>query len=46
MLRRNQAMPEFLADLEQQRRAVSQRIVELPDFRSGSITAIYGTCGN
>jgi hypothetical protein len=38
-------MPESLADLEQQRRAILQRIVELPDFRSGSITATYGTCG-
>ena len=38
-------MPESLADLEQQRRAILQRIMELPDFRSGSITATYGTCG-
>lgn len=38
-------MPESLADLEQQRRAIFQRMVELPDFRSGSITATYGTCG-
>jgi hypothetical protein len=38
-------MPESLADLEQQRHAVLQRIMELPDFRSGSITATYGTCG-
>jgi len=38
-------MPESLADLEQQRRAIFQRMMELPDFRSGSITATYGTCG-
>ena len=38
-------MPESLADLEQQRQAILQRILELPDFRSGSITATYGTCG-
>lgn len=38
-------MPESLADLEQQRHAILQRILELPDFRSGSITATYGTCG-
>jgi hypothetical protein len=38
-------MPESLADLEQQRRAIFQRMLELPDFRSGSITATYGTCG-
>jgi hypothetical protein len=38
-------MPESLADLEQQRRTIFQRMMELPDFRSGSITATYGTCG-
>jgi hypothetical protein len=38
-------MPESLAELEQQRQAILQRILELPDFRSGSITATYGTCG-
>jgi hypothetical protein len=38
-------MPESLADLEQQRQAILQRILELADFRSGSITATYGTCG-
>jgi hypothetical protein len=38
-------MPESLTDLEQQRRAIFQRMMELPDFRSGSITATYGTCG-
>jgi hypothetical protein len=38
-------MAESLADLEQQRRTTFQRMLELPDFRSGSITATYGTCG-
>ena len=38
-------MPESLTELEQQRQAILQRILELPDFRSGSITATYGTCG-
>jgi hypothetical protein len=38
-------MPESLADLEQQRQAILQRIMQLPDFRSGSITVTYGTCG-
>ncbi|MBV9341053.1 MAG: hypothetical protein JO159_09215 [Acidobacteria bacterium] len=38
-------MPESLVDLEQQRQAILQRLLELPDFRSGSITATYGTCG-
>lgn len=38
-------MPESLAELEQHRQAILQRILELPDFRSGSITATYGTCG-
>ena len=38
-------MSESLADLEQQRRAILQRIMHLPHFRSGSITATYGTCG-
>ena len=38
-------MPESLADLEQQRQSILQRILELPDFRTGSITATYGTCG-
>ena len=44
ILERN-PMLESLADLEQQRRALFQRMMELPDFRSGSITATYGTCG-
>ena len=38
-------MPESLADLEQQRQFILQRILQLPDFRTGSITATYGTCG-
>ena len=38
-------MPESLADLEQQRRSIFQQMMELPDFRRGSITATYGTCG-
>ncbi|MGA7631594.1 MAG: DUF6788 family protein [Terriglobales bacterium] len=38
-------MPESLADLEQQRSAVFQQLLQLPDFRSGSITATQGTCG-
>lgn len=38
-------MAESLVDLEQQRHAIFQRMMELPDFRSGSITATYGTCG-
>lgn len=38
-------MPESLADLEQQRRVLFQQMMELPDFRSGSISATYGTCG-
>ena len=38
-------MPEPLDALEQQRSAVLTRILELGDFRSGSITAINGRCG-
>ena len=38
-------MPESLADLEQQRQSILQRILQLPDFRTGSITATYGICG-
>lgn len=38
-------MPESLSDLEQQRRAIFQQMLQLPDFRSGSITATRGTCG-
>ena len=38
-------MSEALVDLEQQRSAIVQQMLRLPDFRSGSITATRGTCG-
>lgn len=38
-------MPESLDALEQQRSAILTQILELGDFRSGSITAINGRCG-
>jgi hypothetical protein len=38
-------MPPSLVDLEQQRSAVLQEMLRLPDFRSGSITTTRGTCG-
>ena len=38
-------MPDSLAGLEQQRSAIVSQILELGDFRSGSITAIQGRCG-
>ena len=38
-------MSDSLADLEQHRTAVLAQIVELEDFRSGSITAINDRCG-
>ena len=38
-------MPDFLNTLEQQRSAILTGIVQLGDFRSGSITAIQGRCG-
>ncbi len=38
-------MPESLGALEQQRAGILSRIVDLGDFRSGSITAISGRCG-
>ena len=38
-------MSDSLADLEQQRTAVLAQIVEVGDFRSGSISAISGRCG-
>lgn len=38
-------MPEPLTTLEQQRSAILARILDLGDFRSGSITAITGQCG-
>jgi hypothetical protein len=38
-------MPESLATLESQRSTIQLQILELGDFRSGSITAINGRCG-
>ena len=38
-------MPESLAALERRRTAVLSRILDLGDFRSGSISAISGRCG-
>jgi hypothetical protein len=38
-------MSDPLAGLEQQRSGILTRILELGDFRSGSITAIQGRCG-
>lgn len=38
-------MSESLVALEQQRSAILSRIVDLGDFRSGSISAISGRCG-
>lgn len=38
-------MSNTLNTLEQQRAALLSRIVDLGDFRSGSITAISGRCG-
>jgi len=38
-------LPDSLAALEQQRSAILTQILELGDFRSGSITAINGRCG-
>ena len=38
-------MPDSLAALEQQRSGILTQILELGDFRSGSITAINGRCG-
>jgi hypothetical protein len=38
-------MSESLVELEQQRSAILQEILRLPDFRSGSITTTRGTCG-
>ena len=39
-------MPDSLVTLEQQRSGILTQILELGDFRSGSITAINGRCGN
>ena len=38
-------MSDSLSALEQQRSDILMRILELGDFRSGSITAIKGRCG-
>ncbi len=38
-------MSQSLAILERQRSAILTQILELGDFRSGSITAISGRCG-
>ncbi len=38
-------MSESLTVLEQQRSAILRRILNLGDFRSGSITSITGRCG-
>lgn len=38
-------MPDSLLALEQRRGAILSRIIDLGDFRSGSITAISGRCG-
>jgi hypothetical protein len=38
-------LPDSLNNLEQQRSAILTRILQLGDFRSGSITAIQGRCG-
>jgi hypothetical protein len=38
-------LPESLSALEQQRSSILTQILELSDFRSGSITAINGRCG-
>jgi hypothetical protein len=38
-------LSQSLVALEQQRSAILSRIVDLGDFRSGSITAISGRCG-
>lgn len=38
-------MPDSLDTLEQQRSSILSQILELGDFRSGSITAINGRCG-
>ena len=38
-------MPDSLAALEHRRSSILMQILELGDFRSGSITAINGRCG-
>jgi hypothetical protein len=38
-------LPDSLSTLEQQRADILMRILQLGDFRSGSISAIKGRCG-
>ena len=38
-------LPDSLASLEQHRSSILTQILEVGDFRSGSITAINGRCG-
>lgn len=38
-------LSDSLATLEQQRSSILMQILELGDFRSGSITSIHGRCG-
>ncbi len=38
-------MPETLVELEQHRTSVLSQILQLGDFRSGSVTPISGRCG-
>ena len=38
-------MPDTLAGLEQQRSGILSQILDLGDFRNGSITPIQGRCG-
>ena len=38
-------MPDTLSDLEQRRSRILSQILQLGDFRSGSITSINGRCG-
>ena len=38
-------MPDSLAALERQRSSILRQILEVGDFRSGSITPINGRCG-
>ena len=39
-------MPDSLVDLEQQRSTLFQEMLQLPDFRSGSITPTPSLCKN
>jgi Family of unknown function (DUF6788) len=44
-VRKGGPLPGSLAALEQQRSSILSEILELGDFRSGSISAISGRCG-